>query len=126
METESPRESKTGLIRIWRALFYSIDGLKLAWSGEAAFRQEVALAMVLVPICLVLPATFTQQALMFGSVMLLLIVELLNSAVEAAIDRISLDSHELSKRAKDIGSASVLLALVNLMVIWALVIVDIL
>lgn len=118
---ESPHKGKTGLRRIWNALFYSIDGVKAAYLNEAAFRQEVLLAAVLIPLSLWLPASGLGKALMIGSVLLLLIVELLNSAVEAVVDRVSLENHELAKRAKDIGSASVLVALVNVAVVWALV-----
>jgi len=112
---ESPHKGRTGLKRIWNALFYSLDGL------AAAFRQEVFLAALLVPIAFFLPAGGTGKALMIGAVLLVLIVELLNSAVEAAVDRISLDNHQLAKRAKDIGSAAVFIALVNVPVVWLLV-----
>ena len=118
---ESPHKSKTGLARIWNALFYSIAGFKAALQHEHAFRQEVVLAAVLMPLALLLPASGIGKALMIASVLLVLIVELLNSAIEAAIDRISLESHRLSKRAKDIGSAAVMLALINVALVWALV-----
>ena len=123
---ESPHKSRSGLVRIWRALFYSLAGLRAAWQAEHAFRQELMLAAVLVPTALLLPASLTQRALLLACVLVLLIVELLNSAVETTIDRISLDQHGLSKRAKDIGSAAVLIALVNLVVVWAMVLYDIL
>lgn len=116
---ESPYKGKTGLIRIRNALFYSIDGLKAAYACEDAFRQEVHLAALLIPAALLLPVSGVGRAMMIGSILLVLIVELLNSAVEAAIDRIGLESHRLSKRAKDIGSAGVLVALLNVVVIWA-------
>ena len=112
------------MLRIWRALFFSIAGLRAAWRGEAAFRQELALTVILVPIALLLPATLTQKALLIACAILVLIVELLNSAVEATVDRISLEHHELAKRAKDIGSAAVLLALANLTLVWAMVLFD--
>ena len=118
---ESPHKSKTGLRRAWNALFYSIDGMRAAFAHEAAFRQEVMLAALLIPLALWLPANGLGKALMIGSVLLVLIVELLNSAVEAAVDRISLENHQLAKRAKDIGSAAVMLALVNVAIVWALV-----
>jgi len=118
---ESPHKGKTGLRRVWNALFYTFDGLAAAFRHENAFRQEVFLAALLVPIAFFLPAGGTGKALMIGAVLLVLIVELLNSAVEAAVDRISLDNHQLAKRAKDIGSAAVFIALVNVPVVWLLV-----
>ena len=120
---ESPHKGKTGLRRIWNALFYSIDGLTAAFRHEDAFRQEALLALVLIPVALLLPASGIGKSLMIGSVFLVLIVELLNSAVEAAVDRISLENHRLAKRAKDIGSAAVLMALVNVVVVWVLVLI---
>jgi diacylglycerol kinase (ATP) len=124
-EQHDPHRPATGMLRIWRAWFFSMDGLRSAWTAEAAFRQELALAMVLIPCALLLPATMTQKALLIACVMLLLIVELLNSAVESAIDRISLARHELAKRAKDIASAAVLLALLNLALVWAFILWEI-
>jgi len=118
---ESPHKGKTGLRRVWNALFYSIDGLAAAFRHEDAFRQEVFLAAILVPAAFFLPASGPGKALMIGAVLLVLIVELLNSAVEAAVDRISLENHQLAKRAKDIGSAAVFIALVNVPVVWLLV-----
>lgn len=118
---ESPFKGKTGLRRIWNALNYSLAGLRAAYANEDAFRQEVLLAAVLIPLAVLLPASGIGRALMIGSVLIVLIVELLNSAIEAAIDRISLDHHRLSARAKDIGSAAVLLALINVLMIWSLV-----
>jgi len=118
---ESPHKGKTGLQRIWNAFLYSLDGLRAAFRHEDAFRQEVLLAALLIPAAFFLPAGGMGRALMIGSVLLVLIVELLNSAVEAAVDRISLEDHKLAKRAKDIGSAAVFLSLVNVPVIWLLV-----
>lgn len=118
---ESPYKSKSGLRRIWNALRYSIDGLAAALRHEHAFRQETALAAVLLPLALWLGEDGIGRALMIGSVLLVLIVELVNSALEAAVDRISLDDHALAKRAKDIGSAAVLLALINLAAVWGFV-----
>ena len=123
--TGSSFKSSGGLTRIARALVYSLQGLRAAWRDEAAFRQELLLALVLVPIALWLPATLTQKALLLACVALVLITELLNSAVESAIDRISNDPHSLSKKAKDIGSAAVFVSLVNLAVVWGLVLVDV-
>jgi diacylglycerol kinase (ATP) len=120
-QVESPHKGKTGLRRIWNALFYSFDGFKAAYRHEDAFRQEVWLAVVLIPLALFLPASGTGKSLMIASVVVVLIVELLNSAVEATVDRVSLEHHRLAKRAKDIGSAAVLLSLINVVVVWLLV-----
>ncbi len=118
---ESPHKGKTGLRRIWNALFYSLDGFRAAWRHEDAFRQEVLLAVVLVPLALVLGQSGLERALLIASLVLVLIVELLNSAVEATVDRVSLENHHLAKRAKDIGSAAVLISLLNVPVVWGLV-----
>jgi diacylglycerol kinase (ATP) len=120
-QIESPHKGKTGLRRICNALFYSFDGLKAAYRHEDAFRQEVWLAVLLIPLALLLPAPGTGKALMIASVLVVLIVELLNSAVEATVDRVSLEQHRLAKRAKDIGSAAVLFSLINVVVVWMLV-----
>jgi diacylglycerol kinase (ATP) len=117
----SPHKGKTGLRRIWNALFYSLDGLGAAFQHEDAFRQEVLLAAILIPVAFFLPASGVGKALMIGAVLLVLIVELLNSAVEATVDRISVENNQLAKRAKDIGSAAVLISLVNVPVVWLLV-----
>jgi diacylglycerol kinase (ATP) len=117
----SPHKSKSGLLRIWNAFFYSLAGFKAAYRHEHAFRQECLLALVLLPVALVMPAAGIGKALMVASVLLVLIVELLNSALEAAVDRISLEHHQLAKRAKDIGSAAVFMSLVNVAVVWTLV-----
>ena len=121
MVEESPFKGKTGLRRVWNALHYSIAGLRAAYQHEDAFRQEALLAGLLIPLSFFLPVSGVGRALMIGSVLLVLIVELVNSAIEAAVDRISLDRHHLSKRAKDIGSAAVLLALFNVALVWACV-----
>jgi diacylglycerol kinase (ATP) len=118
---ESPHKGKTGLRRVWNATFYSIEGLRAAYRHEDAFRQELWLAAFLVPVALLLPASGLGKALMVASVLLVLIVELLNSAVEATVDRISLEDHRLAKRAKDIGSAAVMIALANVVLVWGLV-----
>ena len=118
---ESPFKGKTGLRRLINAFGYSLDGLRAAYLNEDAFRQEVRLALVLIPLGLVLGRTSIERALMIACVLLVIVVELLNSAVEATVDRISLDHHLLAKRAKDIGSAAVLLSLLNLFVVWALI-----
>lgn len=118
---ESPFKGKTGLRRVWNAFNYSLAGLAAAYRHEDAFRQEVWLALVLIPLSFVFPASGIGRALMIASVLLVIVVELLNSAVEAAVDRISLENHHLAKRAKDIGSAAVLVSLVNVAVVWGLV-----
>lgn len=121
MPHESPFKGKTGLRRVWNALFYSIDGFRAAFAHEDAFRQEAILAAILIPVALFLPASGVGKALMVASVLLVLIVELLNSSVEATVDRISLENHRLAKRAKDIGSAAVFVSLVNVPAVWLLV-----
>lgn len=118
---ESPYKGKTGFKRLLNAFNYSCAGIREAYRNEDAFRQEVLLAFVLLPLAFWLDADAIGRALMVGSVLLLLIVELLNSAIEATVDRISLDDHRLAKRAKDIGSAAVLITIINLALIWLLV-----
>jgi diacylglycerol kinase (ATP) len=118
---ESPHKGQRGLRRLVNALFYSLSGLRLAFHHESAFRQEIVLALVLIPLALIVPAAATDRVLLIGTVLLVMVVELLNSSVEAAVDRIGLDTHRLSKRAKDLGSAAVLIALVLLAVTWGLV-----
>jgi diacylglycerol kinase (ATP) len=107
--------------RIVQAFFNSLSGLADAWRHESAFRQEILLAMVLVPAACLARIGTTERAMLIGSVLLVLIVELLNSSVEAAIDRISFEHHSLSKRAKDIGSAAVFVALLLMGLVWGLV-----
>jgi diacylglycerol kinase (ATP) len=118
---ESPFKGKTGIQRLWNAFGYSLQGMASAFRHEDAFRQECLLAVLLIPAALVIPVGGTEKAVMIASVLLVLIVELLNSAVEAAVDRISLENHKLAKRAKDIGSAAVFLSLVNVAIVWGLV-----
>lgn len=120
-EPVSPYKGKTGLARVISAAGYSWAGLTAAFRHEDAFRQEVFLAALLVPLALYLGDTGIERALMVAAVLGVLTVELLNSAVEAAVDRISLEHHDLIKRAKDMGSAAVMLALANVAVVWALV-----
>lgn len=120
-QAESPFKGKTGLTRIWKAFGYSLSGLGAAYRHEDAFRQEVWLALVLVPLALFLPASGIGKALMIASVLFVLVVELVNSAIEATVDRVSLESHRLAARAKDIGSAAVLVSLVNVVVVWTLI-----
>ena len=127
MAEPNPAKEKsgaTGLRRIYKAMHYSFAGLHGAFTGEAAFRQEVWLAIPLVLIALFLPMnslTGAGRAMLISSVFLVLIAELANSAIEAVVDRVSLAQHPLSKRAKDIGSAAVLLALVNVVLVWSCV-----
>jgi len=123
-QIESPYKGKTGLRRLLNAFGYSLAGFRAAYKHEDAFRQEVLLAAVLIPLALFLPVSGIGKALMIASVLLVIIVELLNSAIEATVDRISLENHALAKRAKDIGSAAVLLSLVNVLVVWVLVLVS--
>jgi diacylglycerol kinase (ATP) len=118
---KSPYKGKTGLKRIWNALFYSLDGFSATFKHEDAFRFEVLLALILIPLALHMHVSGVGKALMVGSVLLVLIVELLNSAIEAATDRISIEHHVLAKRAKDMGSAAVMLTLINVPVAWLLV-----
>jgi diacylglycerol kinase (ATP) len=122
MLMESPYKGKTGLRRLINAFGYSLEGIKAAYKNEDAFRQEVLMAIVLIPLAIYLGANGMERAFMIASVLLVIIVELLNSSIEATVDRISLENHNLAKRAKDIGSAAVLLSLINLAVVWGLVI----
>ena len=111
-------KGKQGLTRLINALGYSRDGLHAAWKNEAAFREEVLLAAVTLPLAFYLGKTGVDRALMVGSILLILIVEILNSAVEAVVDKASPEKSELAKRAKDMGSAAVLLSLLNAAAIW--------
>lgn len=109
------------LRRMIDATRYSLSGLAAAARHEEAFRQELLAAAIAVPLGLWLGASGVERTLLVGSVLLVLLVELLNSAVEAAVDRVSLDDHDLAKRAKDLGSAAVMLAIMNAAVVWLLV-----
>src|SRR5215470_7510697 len=120
---ESPHKGQRGLQRLFNALFYSLSGLRIAFQHESAFRQEVALAAVLVPIACLVQVTAVERVLLLASVLFVFVVELLNSSVEAAIDRISFDTHRLSKRAKDLGSAAVLIALIMLAITWWFIVI---
>ena len=115
----NPHKGRTGLDRVLRAFGYSLQGLSAALRGESAFRQEAALAVVMLPLSFWVGRGWVEVALLAGSVLLVLIVELLNSAVEAAVDRVGFEIHDLSKRAKDFGSAAVMLALLLCGGIWA-------
>ncbi|AKU24192.1 MULTISPECIES: diacylglycerol kinase [Telluria group] len=114
-------KSKSGLKRILSAFFYSVDGLKSAWRHEHAFRQELMLFVFGGIIAMFLPVSAFQKLVLIGVLVLVLIVELINSAIEAVVDRISLDRHPLSKNAKDFGSAAVLLACLLAGATWAVV-----
>lgn len=114
----NPHKGRTGLDRVIHAAGYSWAGLKAAYTGESAFRQETWLCVIATPFAFWLAKSWEQAALLLGSLLLVLIVELLNSAIEAVVDRVSFERHELSKRAKDIASAAVLMALVLAAGIW--------
>ena len=120
---KSPYKGKTGIKRLLNAFKYSVAGTLAAFKHEDAFRQEVFLSVILIPLAIYLGETTTEQALMITSVLLIIIVELLNSSVEATVDRITIKRHKLAKRAKDIGSAAVFFSLVNASVIWFLILV---
>ena len=120
---KSPYKGKTGIRRLANAFTYSVAGTLAAFKHEDAFRQEVILSIVLIPLAIYLGQTAIEQALMIASILLIIIVELLNSSLEATVDRISVKRHKLSKRAKDIGSAAVFFSLVNAAVIWFLILV---
>jgi diacylglycerol kinase (ATP) len=114
----SPYKGKTGLVRIWNAVFYSIDGLKAAFQHEDAFRQESLLTAFLLPLGLWLGETGSEKALLAGVVLMVLVVELLNSGIEAIVDKASPETNELAKRAKDMGSAAVLISLAMAGLVW--------
>ena len=114
----NPFKGRTGLDRVVRATGYSLAGLKTAYRGESAFRQEAWIAVVLIPAAFWLGRSWVEVVMLAGSVALVLIVELLNSGIEAAIDRVSFELHDLSKRAKDLASAAVFLSLMLCGAIW--------
>jgi len=120
---KSPYKGKTGIRRLVNAFGYSVAGTLAAFKHEDAFRQEVILSIILIPLAIYLGQSPVEQALMISSILLIIIVELLNSSVEATVDRISVKRHKLAKRAKDIGSAAVFFSLVNATVIWFLILV---
>lgn len=115
------KPGNTGIRRILKATAYSAQGFALAWRHEAAFRQEVALAVVLVPAAMWLGRTAFERAALIGVLLVVLITELLNSAIEAAVDRIGDEHHELAGRAKDYGSAAVFISLVLVLLVWGAV-----
>ena len=118
---ETDRKHPRGLKHVWHATLTALAGLRAAWQIEDAFRQEVLVAALAIPVALLSPASNIGKALMIASILLVLIVELLNSAIEAAVDRTSLEQHPLARRAKDIASAAVLLSIVNAAAVWGLV-----
>lgn len=119
----NPQKARRGLSRVWHAFLYSLEGLRAGW-GETAFRQEAIAAIVLVPAAFWVGQSWTEVALLAGSVILVMIVELLNTGIETAIDRIGPEWHDLSKRAKDMGSAAVLLSLLLSVGVWLAAIVN--
>lgn len=118
----NPYKGNRGVTRAWHAMKNSLAGFRVAIREESAFRQELTLAAILLPCGVIVPVDPVSRVLLLGSVLLVLIVELLNSSVEAAIDRISLERHELSRRAKDLGSAAVMVALFMCVMTWALIV----
>ncbi len=124
--SDSPQQisefkSKSGFKRIFSAFFYSLDGLRTAWRYEHAFRQEVMIAVPGILIALLLPVSRFEKLALIGVLVVVLVVELLNSAIEAVVDRVSLDRHSLSKNAKDLGSAAVMLSFLFALVTWGVI-----
>lgn len=117
-QNSNPQKARRGLSRMWHALGYSIEGLRAGWH-ETAFRQEAVAAFVLLPLSLWIGRNWVETALLAGSVLFVMIVELLNTGIETAIDRIGPEWHDLSKRAKDMGSAAVLLSLLLCVGVWS-------
>ena len=110
-----------GLKRLWRATGYSIEGLKAAWCNETAFRQEIFSVILLLPVALWLGVDMLERALLVFSLFLIIIAELINSALESAIDRIGLEKHELSGQAKNLGSAAVMISIFAAAVVWGMI-----
>jgi len=123
-QEESPHKGKTGLRRLINATRYSLDGFAAAARHEDAFRMELLVFAVAAPVGLWLGRTGLERALLVGCLLLVLIVELLNSAIEAAVDRVSFENHRLAKRAKDIGSAAVMLSIANAVAVWLLILLS--
>jgi diacylglycerol kinase (ATP) len=119
-------KSKSGVKRIFAAFFYSLAGFKAAWKNEHAFRQEVVLLVPAIVIALLLPVSALEKLMLIGVLVLVLIVELLNSAIEAIVDRVSLERHPLSKNAKDLGSAAVMLTLLLAAATWGVIVLPLL
>lgn len=114
-------QGTNGLKRLIKAFSYSFQGIRAAFKNEAAFRQEVFLSFILVPLGLWLGDNGLERAVLVGSLFLVMITELINSGIEAVVDRVGVEHHELSGRAKDVGSAAVLIALINVTVVWILI-----
>jgi diacylglycerol kinase (ATP) len=123
-DVEDPVKHRSGLTHAWYATGIAWQGLRAAWQHEEAFRQELLVAAIAIPVALLLPASFAAKALMISSILLVLIVELINSALEATVDHTSLKKHPLAKRAKDIASSAVLLSIVNAALVWGLVLLE--
>jgi diacylglycerol kinase (ATP) len=119
---DNPNKHRPGPSHAWRATGIAFQGLRAAWNHEDAFRQEVLIAAIAIPVALLLPAGRPAKAMMVASILLVLIVELLNSAIETAVDHASMEQHPLAKRAKDIASAAVFLSIANALVVWGLII----
>ncbi|ASU21882.1 diacylglycerol kinase [Vibrio qinghaiensis] len=117
------KPGRTGMSRLFYATGYSIKGLQAAWKNEAAFRQEIITSAILISVTFTLPINKLEQLIMIGSLVLIVIVELINSAIEAVVDRVGSEWHELSGRAKDIGSAAVLIALLFAVFTWFFILV---
>lgn len=116
-------KSKSGVKRIFSAVFYSMDGFRTAWRHEHAFRQELMIAVPGIVVALFLPVTTLERLALIGVLFLVLIIELLNSAIEAVVDRVSLDRNPLSKNAKDLGSAAVMLAFIFALATWGMIVI---
>lgn len=121
---DTPPKKNSGIIRIYKAFFFSMQGLRAAFQSEAAIRQEVALAVVMIPLSFWLSGSTVERILLICSVLLVILVELINSALEAIVDRIGTERHELSGKAKDIGSAAVFVAMMITVVIWGSIIFE--
>ncbi len=122
MKTE--KKSVLDFKRIFKATYYSFLGLKAAWKNEAAFKQEIILASILIPVAMFIGTTATQRALLIATCLIVILTELVNSAIEAIVDRIGSEKHELSGRAKDLGSAAVFITLMQTVIVWGLIIFE--
>lgn len=120
----SAKPPTKGMLRCFSTMLYSIKGLKAAWKYEESFRQEVMIFVITTPLALYFGQNLTEKVLMIGSIVLLLVVELLNSAIETVVDRVSTEQHELSGRAKDLGSAAVMLCILGAIAIWAAILLN--
>ncbi len=125
-QVQSEFKSKSGVKRIFSAFFYSMDGFRAAWKYEHAFRQELMIAVPGIVIALLLPVSVLEKLALVGVLVLVLVVELINSAIEAVVDRVSLDRNPLSKNAKDLGSAAVLLSFLFALVTWGAILLPLL